>query len=187
METLVVCITQQRVTTREALDSLRALIHRFSEPAPGDSGLMLPVAPAVLAGLPYYELHPFGIEKRRADILRYVCARPKRIEALRDETLQTAQKKLGSISGIGPWTLGLTSGIALGDSDAVPIGDYHLPHDVAWAFAGEARADDARMLELLAPYAGQRWRVLRLIRLAGIHAPRFGPRRGPAHWARKRR
>jgi hypothetical protein len=35
------------------------------------------------------------------------------------------------------------------------------------------------MLELLAPWAGQRQRVVRLIELAGRAAPRFGPRFAP--------
>jgi hypothetical protein len=35
------------------------------------------------------------------------------------------------------------------------------------------------MLELLAPWAGQRQRVMRLVEAAGIAAPRFGPRFSP--------
>ena len=65
--------------------------------------------------------------------------------------------------------------VALGDADAVSVGDYHLPHLVAWALAGEPRADDARMLELLEPFRGQRGRVIRLV-VAGHAGP---PRRGP--------
>ena len=56
----------------------------------------------------------------------------------------------------------------------MPVGDYHLPNTVAWALAGEARADDDRMLELLAPFAGQRGRVVRLLKAGGISAPKFG-------------
>jgi hypothetical protein len=33
------------------------------------------------------------------------------------------------------------------------------------------------MLELLAPYSGHRARVIRLILVAGLGAPRFGPRK----------
>ena len=55
------------------------------------------------------------------------------------------------------------------------VGDFHLPNLVAWALAGEPRADDARMLELLEPYRGQRARVIRLLELSGIRAPRYGP------------
>jgi hypothetical protein len=47
---------------------------------------------------------------------------------------------------------------------------------VAWALAGQPRGDDARMLELLEPFAGHRGRVCALLERAGIGAPRFGPR-----------
>jgi hypothetical protein len=33
-----------------------------------------------------------------------------------------------------------------------------------------------QMLELLAPYAGHRHRVVRMIELSGVCPPRFGPR-----------
>jgi 3-methyladenine DNA glycosylase/8-oxoguanine DNA glycosylase len=68
---------------------------------------------------------------------------------------------------------------ALGDTDAVSVGDFHLPHLVAWTLAGEPRGDDARMLELLEPYRGQRGRVVRLLEASGLAAPRFGPRMAP--------
>jgi hypothetical protein len=57
----------------------------------------------------------------------------------------------------------------------VPVGDYHLPNTVSWLLAGEPRGDDARMLDLLAPFAGQRGRVVRLLKGAG-GAPKWGPR-----------
>jgi hypothetical protein len=50
---------------------------------------------------------------------------------------------------------------------------------MAWALAGEPRADDARMLELLEPYRGQRGRVQRLLEVSGLRAPRSGPRMAP--------
>ena len=56
------------------------------------------------------------------------------------------------------------------------VGDFHLPNLVAYALAGEPRGDDARMLELLEPYRGQRARVMRLLELSGIRPPRYGPR-----------
>ena len=69
---------------------------------------------------------------------------------------------------------------ALGDADAVSVGDFHLPNLVAWALAGEPRANDARMLELLEPYRGQRGRVIRLLEAERDPAcPRYGPRMAP--------
>jgi 3-methyladenine DNA glycosylase/8-oxoguanine DNA glycosylase len=66
--------------------------------------------------------------------------------------------------------------LALGDPDAVSVGDYHLPTLVCWALADEPRGTDERMLELLEPYRGQRARVALLIEHAGIAQRRRAPR-----------
>jgi 3-methyladenine DNA glycosylase/8-oxoguanine DNA glycosylase len=63
----------------------------------------------------------------------------------------------------------------MGDPDAVSVGDYHLPGVVGWTLT-RRKTDDAGMLELLAPYAGHRYRVTRLIELGGSGPPRRGPR-----------
>ena len=77
---------------------------------------------------------------------------------------------------MGAWTAAETARTAFGDPDVVSLGDFHIPNMVCWALAGEPRGDDGRMLELLEPYLGQRGRVVRLIELAGITAPKYGPR-----------
>ena len=74
------------------------------------------------------------------------------------------------------WTVGCVLGPALGDPDAVPVGDFHVKNVVAWNLANEARATDERMLELLVPYAGQRGRVVQAIMRHGNGAPKFGPK-----------
>jgi hypothetical protein len=66
----------------------------------------------------------------------------------------------------------------------VTVGDFHLPNIVAFALTGQARADDARMLELLEPFRGHRGRVCQLIMAAGIRAPRFGHRQPIRSFAR---
>jgi 3-methyladenine DNA glycosylase/8-oxoguanine DNA glycosylase len=90
--------------------------------------------------------------------------------------LEAAYSRLQAVRGIGPWTAAHVMGVAWGDRDAVPLGDYNLPHLVSWALAGEPRSDDARMVELLEPYQGQRRRVLVLLKSGGIKVPRYGPR-----------
>ena len=87
-----------------------------------------------------------------------------------------AYRRLQAFFGIGPWTAAKVIALALGDPDAVPVGDYHLPHTVGYALEGTARSTDTRMLELLDPYRGHRARVIRLLTIAGISAPRFGPK-----------
>jgi len=64
---------------------------------------------------------------------------------------------------------------ALGDADAVSVGDYHLAGLVGWSLSG-VKTDDAAMLELLEPYRPHRQRVIRLLEIGGTYPPRRGPR-----------
>lgn len=179
VEALVPSVLEQRVTGREARRSFAAMVRAFGEPAPGpagDAGMLLPLPPETWAGLPSWVWHRSGVERRRADTVRRACRRAAALERLAALPPAEAAAGLRSIAGVGPWTAAEVASRALGDADAVPVGDYHLPHQAAWALAGEPRGSDARMLELLAPFAGHRGRVLRLIEAAGILAPRRGPR-----------
>lgn len=175
-EAAVPLVIEQKVIGQQARASYRALMLRFGEAAPGPAGLLLPPAPHVLARLPYHSFHPCGIEMKRANTIRMAAARAGRLEEALAMTPEQAAKRLLAMPGFGPWTAAGVAIVALGDADAVPIGDYHLPNMVAWALAGEARGTDERMLELLEPYAGHRGRVIRLLKAAGVGAPRFGPR-----------
>jgi 3-methyladenine DNA glycosylase/8-oxoguanine DNA glycosylase len=85
------------------------------------------------------------------------------------------ERALRSIPGVGVWTAAETMQRAHGDPDSPSVGDYHLPARVGWALIGEP-VDDDGMLELLAPWAGQRQRVMRLIEASGAAPPRRGPR-----------
>ena len=87
--------------------------------------------------------------------------------------------RLESIVGVGPWTSAEVNATALGDPDAVSVGDYHLPHQVSFALAGERRGSDERMLELLEPFRGHRQRVIRLILSSGLRPARRAPRTRP--------
>jgi 3-methyladenine DNA glycosylase/8-oxoguanine DNA glycosylase len=176
LEALLPAILEQKITGAEASRAYRGLIARYGEPAPGPLGLRLQPAPAVLAGLPYADFHPHGVERRRAELIRRVAADASRLEALVGGPAVVAAARLTGYPGIGPWTAAEVTARAIGDPDAVSVGDYHLPNLVAWLLAGEARADDARMLELLEPWRGQRGRVIRLLEASGVGAPRYGPR-----------
>jgi 3-methyladenine DNA glycosylase/8-oxoguanine DNA glycosylase len=176
LEALIPAILEQKVTGAEARRAYRGIIARWGEAAPGPFGLRLMPAPAVLAHLPYEAFHPIGLERRRADLVRMVALRATRFEEIVDLPLPDAYRRLTALPGLGPWTAGEVALRALGDPDAVSIGDFHLPNLVAYALAGEQRATDARMLELLAPYRGQRGRVIRLLEASGIRPPARGPR-----------
>ena len=178
-EALLPAILEQKVTGGEAFRSYRGLILRFGEPAPGPHGargLRLPPAPETLAALPYYAFHPYGVEARRADVIRRLARDARRLEGLLAGSPELAAARLQAYPGIGPWTAAEVTLRAFGDPDAVSVGDFHLPNLVAYVLAGEPRADDARMLELLEPWRGHRARVIRLLEASGLGAPRYGPR-----------
>ena len=183
-EALLPTILEQKVPGVEAWASYARLVRAFGEPAPGDAGLFLQPTPERLRQTPYWAVHRLGIEHRRFAVIQYAAARAASLERTVNLAAHEARRQLMSLPGIGPWSAAEVSVGAYGDRDAVSLGDYHLPHQVAWALAGEPRGSDQRMMELLEPYRGHRARVIRLLGLSGIQAPRFGPRMRLRHIAK---
>jgi len=175
-DSLVPTILGQRVTTTAAKRSFRGITRRWGRPAPGPIDAWTPPAAAVLAGLSYVDLHPLGVEKSRASILIEAARRSSRLDEILTMSRDDAYRRLEAVTGIGRWTSAQVMGSAWGDGDAVPTGDFHLPNMVAWGLAGEPRGNDARMLELLEPFAGQRRRAIVLLKHGGVHAPKYGPK-----------
>jgi 3-methyladenine DNA glycosylase/8-oxoguanine DNA glycosylase len=170
-------ICEQLVSGKEALLSFARLVKKFGERAPGPMELWLPPAPEMLAKLAYWELHPIGIEQKRARTLSAVGKRSKLLEDTSTLSLPDAYRRLQLVEGIGPWTAAEIAVVAWGDADAVSVGDYNLKNLIAFAFTGAARGTDTQMLELLEPYRPHRARVIKLLYASHIRAPRFGPRR----------
>jgi len=176
-EATALAILGQLVTRTEATRSRRMLVTRYGEPAPGPSGdLRRFPDPDRIAALSYEDLHGVGIEHKRASTLIEAARRAKRLGEILEMDRDAAYSRLQAVRGVGPWTAAFVMGAAWGDKDAVPVGDYHLPNTVSWALAGEARGDDAHMLELLEPYRPERRRLLLAIKSEGIHAPKYGPK-----------
>ncbi len=174
---LLPTILAQRITAGEAVQQWRRLCLRLGDPAPGPRpDLRLPPAPDRLAAVPTWWFHPLGIERSRAGTLVTVARHAEHLHRWAELGSVSAAQHLVRLPGVGEWTIGVVLASALGEPDAVAVGDYHLKNIVAHALAGEARGTDERMVELLEPYRGQRGRVVRLLLLAGHRAPRFGPR-----------
>ncbi len=176
VEHLVPTILEQKVTGLEARRAYRRMTLALGEPAPGPERLLVPPDPARLARLPYYAMHPFGVEKRRADVIRAVSAKATWLDEAASMPLHDARARLRSVPGIGPWSVAEVSRLAFGDADAVSVGDFHVPHVVSWALAREPRGTDARMLELLEPFRPFRGLVQLVLERSGARAPAFGPR-----------
>ncbi|MDX6744624.1 DNA-3-methyladenine glycosylase 2 family protein [Actinocorallia sp. A-T 12471] len=164
-EALVPAVLEQKVPGAEAWRAWGYLLRRFGEPAPGAPEMRVPPPPEVWRTIPSWEWHKAGAEAVRARTI--VGASRVRLDG-RPEVLP-------KLPGVGPWTTAEVRQRALGDPDAVSVGDYNIPGIVGWAFLGR-KVDDAGMLELLEPYRGQRYRVTVLLQLAGHRPPRRGPR-----------
>jgi 3-methyladenine DNA glycosylase/8-oxoguanine DNA glycosylase len=188
LESLIPSVLEQKVTTDEAYRAWRLLVRKFGEPAPGPAGtaagagagaggrLWVMPAPRTWALIPSWEWHRAGVDNKRAStILRAVRVAARLEEAVGMEP-GAAQARLEVVPGIGPWTSAEVVQRSHGAADAVTVGDLHLPGIVGWALAGDRDADDAVMLELLEPYAGQRHRAARLILLSGRVPGRRAPR-----------
>ena len=180
-EALVAAALEQKVTGREAWTGWRRLVHRHGEVAPGpagEHGLRVLPAPEVLRRIPSWEWLSMHVDGARAR----VAIRAAQLAGSLQRTLEvdhaTAERMLRSVPGVGVWTAAEVRQRAHGDADAVSFGDYHVPASIGHALIGRA-VDDAELAELLAPYAPHRYRVQRLVELAGIRAERHGPRMAP--------
>jgi len=192
-ESLLPAIMEQRITGTEAWRNYRRLVRAHGTRAPGPLGLLVAPTPAEVLAIPPWRLVALGIEPRRAAVLRRAAREGARFEALGAAARQpggggqgaaSLARALRTIDGIGPWTAAEVTLRALGDPDAVSVGDAHLSHVVGFALAGRNRGTDEEMLELLAPWAGHRARVVRLLERSGIAPPRYGPRVAPRDLAR---
>ena len=180
LDSLVPAVLEQKVTGGEAHRAWRGLLWRFGSTAPGPrEDLRVPPSARALLEVPTWDWHRLGVDGKRQRAIRAAATVAARLEECVAMTPADALARLRVVPGVGEWTAAETAVRALGHPDAVSVGDFHLANVVVHFFTGRARGTDAEMLELLAPWAGQRARVVRLIELAGVGAPRFGPRFAP--------
>jgi 3-methyladenine DNA glycosylase/8-oxoguanine DNA glycosylase len=166
----------QRVTAGEARQSWWRFARRYGEPAPGPLELTTPPRAEIVVRLHRDNLLGVGLDLHRSRALIALAREADRLRATIDD-VERVSARLRTLPGIGPWTIALVRHFSYGDARAVPLGDWHIGRDLCFALSGEERGDDARMLELLAPFAGNEGRVWRLISAAGIHHPRRSPGR----------
>ncbi len=177
VDNLFARVLGQRVLAVEAGRSWIALCRELGEPAPGPLGLQLAPDPDRVANTPTWWFHQHGVERSRARILVTVARNAKRLAEVVDLPLPEAYGRMRAVPGLGPWTVNGIARTALGDPDAITVGDYWISHTVCSYFTGRARGSDEEMLALVDRWEGQRGRVERLIHLSGHRIQRFGPGR----------
>ncbi|MCW2542834.1 MAG: hypothetical protein JWM40_386 [Frankiales bacterium] len=176
-EMLVPAVLEQKVTGKEARSAFASLVRRFGEPAPGPApvGMRVPPPAEVWRRIPSWEWHKAGVDPQRMRTVMAAARVASRLEEAVDMAPDDALSRLRAVPGIGEWTAAEIAQRALGSTDAISVGDYHLSQFVGWALLGRP-VDDAGMVELLEPWRPHRQRVVRLIEISGASKPRFGPR-----------
>jgi len=181
-DALACAIIEQKVTGMQAFGAWRWLVSRYGARAPGPTPRPMFAAPSPEEWfrIPSWAWHRAGVEPPQSRTIVRAAARGDRVaRAVRDAADGAGRDRvLTSLPGVGVWTSAETRIRSLGDPDAVSVGDYHLAHEVGFALTGK-RTDDDGMVELLAPWTGQRQRVIRLLFASGVHEPRRGPRLAP--------
>lgn len=178
LDALIPAVIEQRVTGVQAHRAWRYLLYQHGSvpPGPAPPGMRVPPSAAQVLAVTAWEWSRWDVDLARQRALRAAATVAGRLEECVAMPLPAATARLQVVPGIGVWTAAETAQRALGHPDAVSVNDYHVHNQVIFALTGRARGSDEEMLELLAPFAGHRQRVVRLIEVAGIRAPRFGPR-----------
>ncbi len=183
-EALSASVLEQRVTGQEAHASWRALVRRYGKLAPGPAGtagspaagMMVPPTPRAWAGIPTWVWLRAGVEEARRGVIVQAAGVAGRLEQTLGLTEPTeVAARLRSLPGVGVWTAAEVRQRAHGDPDAFSWADFHVARDVSWALTGQV-LDDLRCAEVIERYRGHRYRVQRLLELAGHRRPRVAPR-----------
>lgn len=192
VDQLLMVVLEQKVTHDQARSGWRWLVrgHGGKPPAPAPEGMLLAPTPEAVRTVPSWGWHAGWVQPAQSRAMVRVAERAGALDRLGSAPLGSEDdpgsvvSRLCTVPGIGPWTAAETVQRTHGAPDTVAVGDFHLAHHVGEALTGR-RTDDAGMLRLLAPYAGHRQRVVRLIGLAGYRFSRFGPRLAPADHRRR--
>ncbi|SDE54099.1 DNA-3-methyladenine glycosylase family protein [Rhodococcus tukisamuensis] len=177
-EALVPAILEQKVHGIAARASWRRLVTVYGEPAPGPApeGMRVPPSARVWRGVPSWEFHRAGVDPRRARTVVTAAAVSDRLEEAAGMDPAAALRRLRAVNGVGEWTAAEVAQRALGDADALSVGDFHLAAMVGWSLLGRP-LDDPGMVEYLESVRPHRYRAVRLLSVGGYAVkPKFGPR-----------
>lgn len=177
-DALLPAVIEQRVTSREAHRGFANLVRAHGEPAPGPAselGLWVPPESSRIKSIPSWDWRRFPVDHQRAGVVIALASSPGLLRVGRGSSSEEFDARIKKIPGIGVWTSAEVRSRAFGDADAVSFGDFHVARNIGFALTGAVVSDKA-LEDLLSPYPGHRYRVQRLVELAGLTPPRRGPR-----------
>ena len=176
LEALIPAVIEQRVPGADAFRAWRLLVTKFGTQPPGPAPARMRVPPSADAWrhIPSWEFHRANVDPGRARTVVSCAQRASSLERLTSWPVAQAREALTSLPGVGVWTAAETAQRALGDPDALSVGDYHIPKMIGWTLLGRPIVD-AEMVELLEPMRPHRHRVVRLLEASGLA---YEPRRG---------
>lgn len=174
---------EQRVTGVEAFAAWASLVRAHGQPAPGPPagpggpahGMRTAPTAAAWRAVPSWTWLRAGVDVSRRGALLAGAGAPHGLERTLALAPDRVEPALRTLPGVGRWTAAETRQRAHGDPDAFSFDDFHVAKNVSWALTGEVLDDDG-CAEVIARYAGHRFRLQRLLELDGARRPRRGPR-----------
>ncbi|MBS2539094.1 DNA-3-methyladenine glycosylase 2 family protein [Catenulispora sp. NF23] len=175
-EAIVPAIIEQRVVGVDAFAGWTRLVKSIGEPAPGPTpaGMRVPPSPEAWAQVPSWDWRQAGIDLQRSRTIVQTARHAERLDQTAGDP-HAAYRLMAALPGIGTWTAAQVGHRALGDADALPLGDYHLGRTTGIALLGRPLADD-EVEAFYEQWRPHRYRVIRLLELTPGAAPRRAPR-----------
>lgn len=173
-EALAWAICEQLIEYVRAVEIERRILHRFGRRCPswdGTQTLITPPAAETVAGLSPPELQALDLSAGRAQALIRAAREiaTGRIELDTASGHEDGWRRLRAISGIGSWTIAVLGLHGQQRYDQLPAGDLAYFKLVGQLLRPEqgpsARADEAEVRAVFAPYERNGWAGL-----AGLHA-----------------
>jgi 3-methyladenine DNA glycosylase/8-oxoguanine DNA glycosylase len=173
-EAFVPAVLEQRVVSLDAQAAWARLLRAHGTPAPGPAPAAMRVVPppGVWARIPIWDWRRAGVDLRRSNTVALAARHAGKLERAAADPAR-AYRLLSAMPGLGVWTAAQVGHRALGDADALPLGDFDLGRLTGLALAGRPLADE-EVEAFYRPWRPHRYRVVRALELT----PRIAPRRG---------
>jgi 3-methyladenine DNA glycosylase/8-oxoguanine DNA glycosylase len=177
-EAVVPAVIEQRVVGLDAVAGWTRLVrvHGTPAPAPGPApaGMLVPPSPEAWQQIPSWDWRQAGIDLHRSRTVILAARHAARLDRTAADP-EAAYRLLATIPGIGTWTAAQVGHRALGDADALALGDYNLGRMTGIALLGRP-LDDDEIEDFYEQWRPHRYRVTRLLELTPGSAPRRAPR-----------